>query len=71
MLKVESTVCFQRKRRRERAVTRELFAKFGTKSGNRQRYKRLTAETNVTNLGQSAKAVEAKKPELKECSVRD
>ncbi|WP_422111538.1 hypothetical protein [Gardnerella sp. DNF00571G] len=31
LLKVESTVCFQRKRRRERAVTRELFAKFGTK----------------------------------------
>ena len=57
MLKVESTVCFQRKRRRERAVTRELFAKFGTKSGNRQRYKRLTAETNVTNS-------ERKKPEL-------
>ncbi|EPI60380.1 hypothetical protein HMPREF1579_00460, partial [Gardnerella vaginalis JCP8066] len=49
LLKVESTACFQRKRRRERAVTRELFAKFGTKSGNRQRYKRLTAETNITN----------------------
>ncbi|EPI46301.1 hypothetical protein HMPREF1582_01107, partial [Gardnerella vaginalis JCP8151A] len=26
-----------------------LFAKFGTKSGNRQRYICLTAETTVTN----------------------
>ena len=52
LLKVESTVCFQRKRRRERAVTRELFAKFGTKSGNRQRYKCITSETTVTKLGQ-------------------
>ena len=33
MLKVESTVCFQRKRRRERAVTRERFSLFTVARG--------------------------------------
>ena len=32
LLKVESTVCFQRKRRRERAVTRERYASFAAKN---------------------------------------
>ena len=32
LLKVESTVCFQRKRRRERAVTRERYISFSAKN---------------------------------------
>ncbi|WP_225622800.1 hypothetical protein, partial [Gardnerella vaginalis] len=32
LLKVEDTVCFQRKRRRERAVTRERYASFAAKN---------------------------------------
>ena len=32
LLKVESTVCFQRKRRRERAVTRERNISFSAKN---------------------------------------
>ncbi len=32
LLKVESTVCFQRKRRRERAVTRERYVSFAAKN---------------------------------------
>ncbi|CQB86465.1 Uncharacterised protein [Chlamydia trachomatis] len=32
LLKAESTVCFQRKRRRERAVTRERYTSFAAKN---------------------------------------